>query len=74
MSLFQTPAIRSEHLSPEEWQYKLDQMHRRACATQQWQMGQLTPGDLEQALRENGLADPRILHEFWSRGISHPGV
>lgn len=74
MSLLQTPAIFTEDLSPEEWQHKVDQMLNRAEATQQYEMGRLNPVDYEQALRENGIADPRMLWELWENGHILIGV
>jgi len=74
MDRYMTPAIRTEHMSDQEWQFKLEQMHARAMATQQYKLGCLSEADHLQALRENGIHDPRVLSLLWAEGRLHNGV
>ena len=75
MDIFQTPALYSDDLSPDEWQARLDQMFNRAEATQQYVAGQISPADFEDALATYGVSDPYRLAEMWElqqicRGVS----
>lgn len=73
MDLFQTPAIRTDDMTPSEWQAQLKQMLRRAEATQQYRMGLISPEDFADALATHGIADPYLLADGWERGLIWPG-
>lgn len=68
MDIFQTPALYSGDLSPEEWQARISQMLNRAEATQQYRAGVLSPSDFEAILFEEGIRDPYELDILWGRG------
>lgn len=68
MDIFQTPAIYSGDLSPEEWQARISQMLNRAQATQQYRAGVLSPSDFEAVLFSEGIKDPYELGELWEAG------
>lgn len=74
MDLFQTPALYSDDLSPSEWKARLKQMLDRAQATQQYQLGLMSPEDFADALATYGIPDPYRLDDCWERGIVWPGV
>lgn len=74
MTLFQTSALYSDDLTPTEWESRLKQMLDRAEATQQYELGLMSPDDFADALATYGISDPYRLAEGWERGVIWPGV
>jgi hypothetical protein len=74
MDLFQTPAIRTDDMTPSEWQAQLKQMLSRAEATQQYRLGLMSPDDFADALATHGIVDPYRLADGWERGAIWPGT
>lgn len=75
MDIFQTPALYSADLPPEEWESRLKQMLDRAVVTQKFRAGAMSPDDFEDALATYGVSDPYALAEMWElqqicRGVS----
>ena len=74
MDLFQTPAIRTDEMTPSEWQAQLKQMLARAEATQRYRLGLMSPDDFGDALSTYGVLDPYRLADGWERGEICPGI
>lgn len=66
-SFFATPAIYSADLSPQEWEHRLQQMYNRSEVTAQYERGDLSPQDFEDALATYGIPDPYKLDDRWMR-------
>lgn len=64
-SFFATPVFLTEEMTDSERETALSLMHRRSEVTAQYERGDLSPQDFEDALATFGIPDPYRLDDRW---------
>ncbi|AFY64682.1 hypothetical protein [Geitlerinema sp. PCC 7407] len=70
MAAFETPMIITPDQGPDEFDFELDRMLRRADATRAWQMGQISTADWMDAMDELGV-DVIQASTDWAQGVNY---
>lgn len=70
MAAFETPMIITPDQSPDEFEFELARMLRRADATRAWQMGQISTMEWMDAMDELGV-DVIQASVDWSQGVNY---